>query len=301
MEKISIINSYGDTLRGNKWTIDNPKANIILTTGLCEYSSRYDRFAKLLNENGYNVFCLDHYGQGENVEGDTSKLGIEPKDSLDKIVDTLYQLRGELLKKYKNIPVYNVAHSMGSFVLQELIQKYPDATKKAVLIGTAGPQAKVLPGYYFLRCLVNKRNWNKPSKFAESLTTGVYAKTVKNRKYECEWISFNEDNFIKYNSDKFCNYRRSWGAQLNLTKGLKNLHKKKRMKKINQECDILICVGDKDPVSNNAKTAYKLFNLYKKLGHEKVTLKIFENMRHEVLNEKNHKLVDEVIIDFLNK
>ncbi len=32
-----------------------------------EHSNGYDYLAKILNKNSYQVYCLNHYGQGNNV------------------------------------------------------------------------------------------------------------------------------------------------------------------------------------------------------------------------------------------
>lgn len=44
-------------------------------------------------------------------------------------------------------------------------------------------------------------------------------------------------------------------------------------------------VGEDDPVSNNSKTRKHLIKQYKKLGYDKIDLKIYKNARHEILNE----------------
>ncbi len=39
----------------------------------------------------------------------------------------------------------------------------------------------------------------------------------------------------------------------------------------------------------------------KKLGYENVNSKLYQKMRHEILNEKNKKIVYNDILDFINK
>ena len=56
MEEISFKNRFNDTLFGTSWEIDNPKAIVMIVTGMAEHSRRYDDFAKFLNENHFRFF-----------------------------------------------------------------------------------------------------------------------------------------------------------------------------------------------------------------------------------------------------
>nr|HPO60335.1 alpha/beta hydrolase [Exilispira sp.] len=57
---------------------------------------------------------------------------------------------------------------------------------------------------------------------------------------------------------------------------------------------ILIASGAKDPVG--AKTVPELYKIYLNLGLNDVELKLYEDKRHEILNEINR---EEVTRDFL--
>ncbi|MEG1312773.1 MAG: alpha/beta hydrolase [Bacilli bacterium] len=297
IEKFSFKNSYGEELKGSKWLLEKAFANVILITGLCEYSQRYERFATFLNSKMMNVYCLDHHGQGENVK-DEKELGTAPKDYFYKMTDTIFELELELEKNNK-LPVYLVGHSMGSFILQELIQRHPNCSKKIVLIGTSGPMFISKPGYLVLKMLTTKKNFDKPSKFAHKLSIGPYEKSVKGSKYPCEWISYNEENSTKYHHDKKCNYIRSWGAQLGLVDGVAHLHQKKKMVNVAKDVKILIVSGQDDPVSSNCKTITSLVKLYNKVGVKNVGVIIYDHMRHEILNEDKHNKVENDIYNFL--
>ena len=60
---------------------------------------------------------------------------------------------------------------------------------------------------------------------------------------------------------------------------------------------VLIIGGSKDPVSNFSKGLISLNNEYRKYGINS-RLIIYENMRHEIINEKNNDEVFENIKDF---
>ena len=81
MKKMKLVSKVGDTLNGLSWTIDNPKANVIIMEGMEEHASRYDGFAQYLNKEGFDVYAIDVYGQGENVKEDLSNRGIWPQSA----------------------------------------------------------------------------------------------------------------------------------------------------------------------------------------------------------------------------
>ena len=57
---ISLTVNGGDLLKGFSWKSDvAPKGNVVIFEGMEEHVSRYDAFAKFLNENSYNVYALD--------------------------------------------------------------------------------------------------------------------------------------------------------------------------------------------------------------------------------------------------
>ena len=64
---------------------------------------------------------------------------------------------------------------------------------------------------------------------------------------------------------------------------------------------MLIIGGEGDPVGHNGKGLIKLDKMYKKYGVNDVTLVIYPNLRHEILNEKEKQDVYEEILRFLQK
>ena len=275
MEEISFKNRFNDTLFGTSWEIDNPKAIVMIVTGMAEHSRRYDDFAKFLNKNHFSVFCLDHYGQGVGKNGE---LGNPGRDYFFKMQETIKEF---ILKKKgeTGLKVYLFAHSMGSFVTQGFIEKYSRVIDKVVLCGSNGPNPLVKFGYLYTQIFVNGYNYNKTAGFIHSLSIGAYEKSVKNRKSNNDWISYNKDNVEKY------------------MKGLMSIQKKKNVKIISQTLPILIIGGEDDAVGNFGKGLEKLAALYKKYNLN-VKLIIYEKMRHEILNEKDNLKVYNDILNF---
>lgn len=299
-EEIQVQSRFGQTLRGYAWTIDKPKANVVIVTGMEEYALRYDDFAQFLNANGYNVYSVDHYGQGLTA-GDEEHLGIVPKSFFSKSVknidDIVTSCRVSLL------PTYIFAHSMGSFMLQDYIQRFTDHVNKVVICGSNGPNAKLsyAAGKLLAKITMTKKTRDQKAKFMDNFIFGMYAKAVKNRKTKSDWLSYNEANVEKYIADPYCGYGSSKGFYYEFMKGCNRLYKGKFLKKIRKDMHVLLVAGQDDPVGAKGKGVEKLAKLYKRLGLENVECKIYPHMRHEILNEEGRQEVYDDIVHFLDQ
>lgn len=299
MEKYSFKNVSGDILKGHIWKINKPKGNIIIITGMEEHSGRYDDFARFFNDNGYNVVCVDHYGQGENVD-DLSKLSIVPSSFFSRSVKNIDDLV-KIIKKNK-LPTYLFAHSMGSFMAQDYIQRFSTHVDKIVLCGTNGPNAKLLfkLGFRIAKLVVTRKNHNNKGTSLQKLAIGSYSRAIKNRKTDSDWLSYNEDNVKVYLEDPKCGYGSTNGFYYEFLKGNARLFNKKFLKKISSKSKIFIIGGEEDPVGAYGKGPKKLYELYKTLGVQNVELKIYKNMRHEIHNETDKIVVYKDILNFFN-
>ena len=299
-QNISIKTVNGDHLFGFAWECEKPEGVVVIATGMEETSYRYDDFAKFLNKNGYNVYCIDHYGQGESVV-EISQLGIVPRSFFSKCVRVL----DDVAKKYaiKDKPFIIFGHSMGSFMVQDYIQRYNKRPSKAIIMGTNGPNAKLLfaMGYPLARLVAKLRGENKQAKFLANMAVGAYAKSVKNRKTDCDWLSYNEENVNRYLEDPKCGHPSSNGFYRELLKGNHRLYRKKFLAKINKDLPILVTSGIDDPVGAFGKGPTALVKLYHKLGIKNAELKLYDHMRHEILNEKDNKKVYNDILEFIKK
>ena len=299
-EKYLFKTVNGDTLKGFSWKADKAKANLVIVTGMEEHSFRYNDFALFMNKNGFNVVCVDHYGQGENVDN-IADLGKVPTSFFSKSVRNIDDI--VKLQKENGLPTYLFGHSMGSFMTQDYIQRFAKSVDKVVICGSNGPNAKTLfsLGWTIARIVTTKKNREKRAKLLEKLSLGAYVKAVKHRKTNCDWLSYNEANVHRYIEDPKCGGGSTNGFYYEFLKGNARLFKKKFLAKISPDIHLFLIAGAEDPVGANGKGPSALAKLYKKLGVKDVNLKIYDHMRHEILNEDKKQEVYDDILAFYNK
>ena len=298
-QKISIEHPSGTSF-GLLWQCDGEaKANVIIMTGMEETSRRYDEFAKYLNKEKYNVYCIDSFGQGENVLPDMSNRGVWPKSGFRKQVQVVDALATKL--RITCLPTYIFSHSMGSFLAQDYIQRYTHHVSKVVLCGSSGKNPAAGVGYLLAKMIVNKKNQYKKAGLLNKLMFGGFNKGIKNPRTEYDWLSFNEENVDRYIADPLCGFGPNNSFCLEFLKGLNRLYRRKFLEKIRKDLKLFIICGEGDPVSLYGKGVKKLEKMYAKYHLKNVSTKIYPNMRHEILQENERELVYKDIADFFNE
>ena len=89
----------------------------------------------------------------------------------------------------------------------------------------------------------------------------------------------------------------SVGFYNDMMKGLEYVNKPATAQKVRKDLPMYLIAGDNDPVSKNGKQVKDVFEMYKNTGISDISMKLYEDARHEILNETNK---DEVYKDVLN-
>ncbi len=284
--------------KGNCWKAEPATSNLVFMTGMQEHSERYDHLARYLNDFGISVYVLDAVGQGLNAPRPEDQQKWF-KGAFDTNVSAAHQKVMELKEETK-LPTFIMGHSMGSFMTQRYLELFPDSAYKVVIWSSNGPRRmKMACAYMLASILTNKRNWDKPSKFISNASFGPYARTVKNRKTDVDWLSYDEENVKDYIADPYCGAENTHGFWKEFLRGMNEIYKKKNLKKVSKNEKILIVAGEEDPVGEMGKGPRRLKEMYEKLGVSNVTIFMFPHMRHEIHNETEKHLVYKVLSDFL--
>ena len=79
------------------------------------------------------------------------------------------------------------------------------------------------------------------------------------------------------------------------------IYNKEHIRKIDKEKPILLIAGKDDPVGGMGKSMQNLYKFYLGLEIKDVEMKLYENARHEILNEPIKKQVYQDILNFIEK
>lgn len=103
----TFIGKGGIEIFFQQWEVANPKAILVIVHGLGEHSGRYGNLIDALQNKGIAIFGLDHRGFGRSG----GKRG-----HVDSFMDYIYDLKifvNMIRDKYPNKPVIMLGHSMG--------------------------------------------------------------------------------------------------------------------------------------------------------------------------------------------
>ena len=90
-----------------------------------------------------------------------------------------------------------------------------------------------------------------------------------------------------------------WFAQS--MEGMKELTKRSNMKKMPKNLPLLFVSGEKDPVGGFGKDVKKVYESYLKAGMKNAEIRLYENDRHEILNEQDRRVVYEELYQWMER
>jgi len=267
--------------------------------GMGEHGGRYDAFASMLCELGYFVTAHDHRGHGQTAQMN-GKLGyFADENGFNRVVEDVYEVVQHVRYDYKKIPIYIFGHSMGSFIARRYIQLYSDHVDGCILCGTGVTTSLHKVGNMIARTVVKSKGKESKGELMNELTLGSFNKQFTNTKTAFDWLTSDQDEIQKYIDDPLCGFIASNQFFVDLTDGLVLINQKGENERIRKDLPILLISGSADPVGNNGKGVYKVGEQLKKAGLLHVVIYLFEDMRHEILNEVNKEQVYNVVTRWL--
>lgn len=268
-----------------------PRAVVRLIHGMCEHIDRYDYFADRLAQQGYAVFAEDLPGHGK----DCPTPGYAPGDMWETSLDTIRNDCAALRQQYPDIPMIVFGHSYGSFLLQRLV---PELGADAyILSGSSRQQDAEKLGR--LLAIARELPPEAPAHRLAQLTFVAY-----NGPFEAEgpnaWLSRDRSQVEKYNADPLCGFVSSGAFYQGMYGGLVGLCDAAFPPAAKKATPILVMSGSKDPVGNFGTGVEALAELYRERGYG-VTLRLYPDGRHEMLNELDRDRVISHILDFMDQ
>src|SRR5262249_8946235 len=121
---------------GYRWDpAGEPRGAVQLTHGMGEHMQRYDALARTLTGRGLVVCGQDHRGHGATARS-ADELGQLGPDGWTQLVEDIDLLVSRIHDEQPGLPLVLLAHSMGSFAVQQYLLDHSDRVDAVVLTGT---------------------------------------------------------------------------------------------------------------------------------------------------------------------
>ena len=288
-----------------KWEPESqPKAAVQIVHGMAEHAKRYERFAEFLIKNGYICYADDHRGHGKTIELNNMAPGYLGETGWDGTVNEIHHLSTIIKKENPNIPLFLIGHSWGSFLSQDIIQKWSEDYKAVILLGSNGSQKKTVIkiGKSIANKQVKKLGATEPSPKMDDLSFGKYNKPYKKEPNATgyEWLSRDKSEVQKYIDDPLSGFIAPGSFYVEMLTAFERLWDIEKEKKISKDLPIMFASGEEDPVSNKTKDLIPLLERYREIGIREVAVKFYKGARHELLNETNRDEVFNDLLEWLN-
>lgn len=259
------------------WDVTAPRAVVQVAHGLAEHSARYDRFARALNEAGYAVRAADHRGHGASISGTPGDLGEAGFPALiSDLAAYGASLRGDL-------PVFLVAHSMGSFAAQSVVLTHSEQYAGVVLSGSTA-----------LDLLAAGMAQAEGPVGLEAFNAGFEHRTGY------EWLSRDESEVDRYVADPLCGFDLPDATVPALFSAAATLADPSALAAIRSDLPLLIASGSDDPLAVGGQLVGVLGQRYRDAGLIDVTVRVYDGARHEILNETNRDDVTSDVMGWLD-
>ncbi len=283
------------TLIGRIYIPDVTAKGIVhIIHGMTEHIERYDTLMSYLAENGYIAFGYDNLGHGKTVRNE-SELGFISKNNGWKYLVNDVEIFGKVVKNlHPDLPLILFGHSMGSFIARLAAYSFGDMYAKLIICGTGGKNPLSAIGIILTKILKAVKGERYISDFIINMAFSSYNKCFGDGS-EYNWLTKIDDIIKKYENDKFCGFKFTVSAMQDLITLNSLCNRKSWYKSIRKDLPILLISGNDDPVGDYGRGVKQVFYDLKK-SNANVSVKLYENCRHEILNDTCR---DEVLNDII--
>lgn len=277
-----------------------PVAIFQIVHGMEEYIERYEGFAEFLTGKGFLVIGEDHLGHGKTVtEGGTYGYFCET-DPATVVVRDVHRLKKLTQEQYPGVPIILMGHSMGSFIVRNYICRYGTGIKAAIIMGTGMLPAGTVKLAAGIAALQNKCLGPKhKATLLRKMSFAGYFKKIPHKATDCDWLSRNDRNVQAYIADPLCGFGFTVNGYMTLFELITRMQDEENVKKIPQELPVYLVSGEEDPVGAFGEGVRETRDALKMAGLRDVTMKLYQHDRHEILNEDDHRLVEEELYQWV--
>lgn len=275
------------------------KGIVQISHGMSEHKERYIPFMEFLTHHGYVMVIHDHRGHGKSVKGEDD-LGFFYDHDANYIVNDVHQITLYIKEKYPQKPFILFGHSMGSMVVRKYIKTYDQDIDKLIVCGSPSKNPQINFALIFTKFLQKIKGETYRSPLIQKLAFGSYNKKLSDVTSENAWICANEETVKAYDRDALCGFVFTTNGFENLFHLMKDIYDKDGWSLNHKDLPIFFIAGSDDPVIISKEKWIESQNFLKQLGYTNVTSKLYDGLRHEILNEQNKDEIMTDILKFIN-
>lgn len=279
-----------DTITAQIWYNEDitPRCVLQIVHGMCEYMGRYTDFAEFMVNKGVIVCGHDIVGHGKSKGTDGYGYFGDKNGDIDLVEDT-HTFNQIISRRYPELRIIMLGHSMGSFICRDYITRYGDSLAGIILSGTSGDNpllgvARITAGT--VKLFYGRKH---RSHMLTKLAFGSYNNRYPEKRTAYDWISRDTAIVDKYIADEACAFLFTASAYADMFRLISRISGDSWAKKVPKNKPYYLLSGAMDPVGGFSKGVKQIYHRLKNTGINDVTLSLYEGGHHEMLNELNRK------------
>jgi alpha-beta hydrolase superfamily lysophospholipase len=276
----------GTKLAGYRWAAHEGRPTegvVVLVHGMGEHLRRYDHVADALTSHGFVVYGHDHRGHGASLAADDEPGQLGPS-GWSALVDDLNLVIAMAKSDHPGLPVAMVAHSMGSFAAQQFLLDHGTHVDAVAFTGTAA--LDLLEPALDLSADLDLSAFNAPFQPART---------------DFDWLSRDELVVDAYLADPLCGFGIDATSAKEMFAGARRLADPAQVARMPHYLPVYVAVGSNDPVNAGLTLLWALVDRYRAAGLGDVTVRVYDDGRHEILNEINRAEVIDDLLQWLQR
>ncbi|RKX93537.1 MAG: hypothetical protein DRZ90_12720 [Spirochaetes bacterium] len=270
LEELKISGYESLQLYGRHWSLESPKAVLLIVHGIGEHSGRYSGMAEYFNSRGIAVIGYDHRGHGLS-EG---KRGLLL--SWKEFRGDLRAVDNEAVRLYPTLPLFILGQSLGGTMTLDYILSAEHAPRGVIISAPALGTPGISP---FLLGIAKVLSAVTPRL---TLSTALDSDSISRDPEECR----------KYREDPLVHDK----ASVKLASELTSVQESIFSRSENMNCPLLLCYGSEDRIAPHEPAEA----FFKRSGSDDKELKIFEGAYHEIHNDIIREDVYKLYADWIS-
>ena len=263
---------------------DTPIRGVVqFVHGMAEHKERYFDFMKYLAAAGFVTVIHDHRGHGESLRSEEDLGFLYDAEGIAG-VEGVHQSVLAVQEQFPQKPYILFGHSMGSLIARCYAKKYDNHLDKLILCGSPSKNSLVPIALWLTRQIEKKKGDRYRSKLLQKLALGPFER-VGERGFSNSWLCCNQEVVEEYNQNPLCGFNFTVNGYQNLFNLLKETYSSKGWSCKKPDLPIYFVAGAADPVIRSPKAWQEAQSFMRKLGYTRVEGKLFDGLRHEILNE----------------
>lgn len=291
------------TITANAFVPDdnNVRGVLVMHHGMAEHNERYHGFFEYLTSNGIAVFMHDMANHGKSNQNADETGYFGDKDGYKGLIKDMKSVYDIAKKEYPDKKIVICGHSMGSFIARCFTAQYAKENfVGAIYIGTGGKNPVAKMGVAVTDMVSSVKGAKYKSKLIDKITFGSYNKGTEGRT-GFDWLTKDTAIVDEYIADPMCGFLFSAAGMRDLVNLNIMANSSEWYEKVRKDLPIFVIAGDRDPVGAYGKGFKEINDKLISSGHTDVKMKLYENDRHEILNELDKETVYADVLAFIDR